>query len=301
MPTRIMVPLDGSSFGECALPWALTLADAWDATVDIVHAHDLITTPDLAYPAADATKEWATDYLARTARWIEIRGGRTVETTVLGGMPSAVLQERAADSGADLIVMATHGRGPLSRMWLGGVADALLRHTSIPLLLVRPEEGDAEVDLEQPVTVGKVLVSLDGSATSEGILPHARAIGGVFGARYEMVRVFPYPENFANAYLPYTLQENSRLLKQGRATAAAYLEAKGKHLAEEGLDVETAVLVDHSPAAGILHHAEECGTDLIAMASHGHGGGRRALLGSVTDKVVRGTALPMLVVRPGAG
>ncbi|MDX1747152.1 MAG: universal stress protein, partial [Halobacteriales archaeon] len=143
-----------------------------------------------------------------------------------------------------------------------------------------------------------MLVPMDGSKLSEQVLECAMDLGHVDGVRYTLVRVFPYPAEFASAYLPHTVQLNAQVIEEGKKEAKSYIEARAAELRAEGHEVEGKLIVDANPAAGILHAAEEVGADIIAMATHGRGGLGRLMLGSVTDKVLRGSHVPVLTFRP---
>src|SRR5207247_1387570 len=79
--------------------------------------------------------------------------------------------------GIDLAVMATHGRGALGRFWLGSVADEMLRHVNVPLLLVRPAEGAADLSHEPPL--GRAIVALDGTPLAEQVLEPATSLAAL--------------------------------------------------------------------------------------------------------------------------
>jgi nucleotide-binding universal stress UspA family protein len=83
-----------------------------------------------------------------------------------------------------------------------------------------------------------------------------------------------------------------------RADAAASLERIAADLRARGLIVDTAVVMQSQTAAGILEHSVERGADLIAMATHGRTGWPRIMLGSVADKVLRGSNVPLLLLPP---
>ncbi len=185
----------------------------------------------------------------------------------------------------------------MSRFWLGSTTDALMRHSTVPILLIRPE-AEATPSSTEAFAHRKIVVPLDGSGKSEAILTHALALGGEADAEYELVRVLPYPKDFTSAYLPHTVQINAHLLQEGQAAAQEYVETQVAPLEERGIRATAHTIVDSSPAAGILHFAEQMEADLIAMSTHGRGGVSRILLGSVTDKVVRGAEIPMLVYHP---
>ena len=88
------------------------------------------------------------------------------------------------------------------------------------------------------------------------------------------------------------------MVDEGIREANVYLDRIAARMKQDGFEVETRVLVDSRPASAILSYADDHEVDLIAMATHGRGGVPRAVMGSVTDKVVRGAHRPVLVVRP---
>ncbi len=184
----------------------------------------------------------------------------------------------------------------MSRFWLGSTADGLIRRSTIPILLLRPcEEGPPPKPDFNP---GRVLVPLDGSDESEAILAHAVALAGNVETQFDIVRVYPYPKDFASSYLPHTARVNSNMLERGRTAAAEYVKEEATTLSERGICATGHIVPDREPAAGILHFAERSGADLIAMSTHGRGGVSRLVLGSVTDKVIRGAQIPILVYHP---
>jgi nucleotide-binding universal stress UspA family protein len=80
--------------------------------------------------------------------------------------------------------------------------------------------------------------------------------------------------------------------------AEAYLAGVAARLASEGFEVRTRIEAHFAPARAILQTGESEGVDLIAIATHGYTGMKRAILGSVTDKVLRGARWPLLLARP---
>ncbi len=296
MSRLILVPLDGSEFSESALPVGLAIARRWEARLEILTVHEAVPTLDHDLWET-ASREWSERYVEGVAKRVKEEAGVTVAGTALSGRTGEAIQHHVEARGGALVVMATHGRGPMSRFWLGSTADALVRHSTFPLLLLRPTE-DVTLNLTGDFSPKKVLIPLDGSAEGEAIIAHALALADDPEAEFSLLRVFPYPEEFASSYLPHTIQVNAELLKEGEATAKQYIDGQATALCDRGLKATGHVCVDASPAAGILHFAERTEADLIAMSTHGRGGVSRMLLGSVTDKVLRGAQIPMLVYHP---
>ncbi len=296
MYTKILVPLDGSTFGEAALPLALELSRKTGAELHLVSVLEPI--PSFAYDEWEtAARAWTQEYLEKVAERVAPEAGGSVTTALLSGHVVDELHRETREEKADVVVMATHGRGMLSRAWLGSVADAFIHRTDRPVILVRPEE-DAQPDPSEAPRFRTILVPLDGSDLSEAALAHAVEFGELFDAAYHLTRVVTFPMEIASPYLPHTVQMNQALVEEARQAAAEYLEECAERMRRRGLQVTTSVLVDGQPGYGILREAEAVGCDLIAMATHGREGLSRLVLGSVADKVVRGAHVPVLLYRP---
>jgi len=297
MYRMILVPLDGSKFAESALPLALSLSRHTSADLHLSTVQEPV--PSFAYDEwENAAAEWSQQYLAGVSERLTPKAGGNVTVALLSGHVVDTLEQEAETQEADLVVMATHGRGLLSRTWLGSVADSFLHHTNRPVLIVRPEDGEVP-DVGADPSFDKILVPLDGTELSECMLEHAVEFGRLFDAAYHLVRVVPYPIDIASPYLPHTVQLNQGLVDDAKVAAMEYLDAQAESLKQQGLTVDTAVLVDAQPGHGILKEVEAAGCDLIAMSTHGRKGLSRAILGSAADKVLRGTHVPVLLYRPG--
>ena len=293
MYKSIFVPLDGSVFAEAALPVALSLSRRTGAGIRLLNVVEFFPT-SARYGWEDVARDHAQDYLEETAREISGQGSGEVTTAVRVGDVADILHAEA--EGSDLVVMASHGRGGLARAWLGSVADSVVRHAKHPVLLVRPTE-DGTRDSEGDWTVSKMLLPMDGSAVSEAILQHAMDLGSLFGATYHLMRAVPAPMQFSSPYPPHMIEANHKQIEEEVAGATAYLQRHGDSLRGKGLMVEEQVVTGVQPAHGILAEAERSGCDFIAISAHGRGPLARAVLGSTSDKVVRGTHLPLLLFR----
>ncbi|NIP78289.1 MAG: universal stress protein, partial [Gemmatimonadetes bacterium] len=139
--------------------------------------------------------------------------------------------------------------------------------------------------------------SLDGSESAEIALKDAFEIGITDGASVVLVHVLQPPVAAASPYLPHTIQLTHDEMEARESHMRGYLEriAAAPWLADR--ETEIRVRVDYHPAPAILGLAEEVDAGLIALGTHGRGGLRRLVLGSVADKVIRGTHRPVLVHR----
>jgi len=319
----IMVPLDGSTFAEQALPHALFFARAAKARLHLVVVHEPMPSwvPSSAGggPATSEAKPVEQAYLDGMAEKAGRQVPQGVESALLEAPTAGALAEYAVRQGfsaeildrpvavalatyaakqsIDLIVLATHGRGPLTRSWFGGVADQLVRQVHMPVLFIRPEEQAAP---REP-TYRHILIPLDASPFSEAVLEHARNLARLTDARFTLLHVVEdtLPAPALTEFMP--AEEFAGVARAPwREQAEGYLQQCASRFQAEGIQVETATVYGVSPAAFILDEARRREADLIALTTHGARGLRRMLLGSVTDRVIRGSDIPVLVFRPPA-
>jgi nucleotide-binding universal stress UspA family protein len=301
MPSPILVPLDGSTFSEQALPTAAQLARRTGAPLHIVQVHEAAASyaPPDGVPVYDhrwdaALRVQEEEYLHGVAARCMEQVGVAPRTELLDGPVSAALAAYVTALDVELIVMTTHGRGGISRAWVGSVADALVRRAAVPVLLIRSRSEELRWDSAPQVR--KILIPLDGSELSEGIIEPAVGLGKLTGATYALLRVvLPVPFVSPGGMAPAVFTQAGAA--ESTADAAAYLDRVAAPLRARGLHVETETLVHAIPAVAVLDYAATHGCDGIAMATHGRGGWSRLALGSVADRVMRATLLPVLLYR----
>ena len=304
MYRAILVPLDGSPFAEQALPVAVSIAKALHAKISIVRAWDPssyrfgseLTPPYLDAEAHDRLV--AGEYLDGTAARLRSTDGIDADVAVVAGRAADAIRERATAIGADLIVMTTHGLTGWSRAWLGSVADAVVRAVATPVLLCRPVEMSRP---KPPGTFSHIVIPLDGSAAAEQVLKHAAELGRMSGARFTLLRivqsvrapVHPY------AYAAPAWQTDQVATEEAVSNATNYLNATAQSLKARCPDatVDVDVRVDERVGAAVVDAARDHGADLVALTTHARRG-VRAVLGSTTDKVLRGTEGAVLVLHP---
>lgn len=293
----ILVPLDGSSLAEQALTIATTLAERVEAELHLVHVHAPAVVDEFAPPASidGAARTTAERYMHDTAYRLRLTHGGAVSATVLDGSAAASIVTHAAATGADLIVMSSHGRTGASRFWLGSVADAVIRSAAMPVLLARGRVG-AGPSSEEPL-FSRVLVPLDGSPVAEEAIPDAIALAALCAGHVHLLRVEEAAEDLRASVWVLAQHEPDDLPDRLRR-ADHYLQTV---LARFDLQWAPAT---RSAEARAGHHvgetiaavATEHDIDLIAMTTHGRGASR-ILLGSVADKIIRGTGCSLLLTR----
>jgi len=301
MIKSILVPLDGSAFGEQALPWAACLSKGLGAHLELVRVHDpvppwtLATEGAVAVTTADpAIRDAEDQYLANCAARLREGGFTQVGYRLLDGDTVEQVAAHAEDNAIGLVVLATHGRGALSRLWLGSVSDALVRRLTMPMLLIRPTEAAAVPAAER---FRKVLVALDGSREAESALEPALALAHPDGCQLFLLRVVPPVPIPGDVGMPAVPLVDEGLTETLTIQARTYVEGVAARLRSGKVAVATRVEVEMGPAQAILHEAARSGAELIALATHGARGLRRMVLGSVADKVLRGADRPVLLTR----
>ena len=312
MLRSILVPLDGSTFGEHALPLALDLARKAKVTLHLIQvllppgsfAPETPLPGDslLAERLAEQQKAAQQNYLDAVERRLLAAGAPRVQTWLRDGDVPGMIRDQAEAIAADLIVMTTHGRGAFARFWLGSVTDELVRTSPVPLLLLHPGEGAP--DLQKPPLLKHLLLPLDGSHLAEQIVEPALKLGALTEGDFTLVRVVrpAFPQVFAvegvslGEMTEDAIKEAEAQNKNRRVEAEQYLNRVAEPLRERDLIVLTRVEMDDSPAATILRDTKT--VDLVALATHGRKGLKRLFLGSVADKLIRGSQVPVMVYRP---
>ena len=300
----ILVPLDGSPFAEQAVPLALAIGRAARSKVRLALVHQVPATP-LSVEAARfytsmelAVRKSERDYLRRLATQSRKPRGPQVVSALLSGPVDTTLTHYVRDSGADLVVMSTHGRGPLHRAWLGSVADHLIRNLEVPVLLVRPQEGESVA--AGPPSIKQVMVPLDGSRLAEAALVPAASLARLLGAEVMLLQVVEPLIADTTPLGPHSLgyDYDADFTALRRSEAHDYLKGLAERLGQEGVRANAAAVLGPTVAGTILDMARREGVDLMAVATRGHGGIRRLAFGSTADKLVRAAEVPVLVIRP---
>jgi nucleotide-binding universal stress UspA family protein len=307
MIRRIVVPLDGSPFGDTAIGFATAIARRAGAMIELIHVHvphhidgNLFTvTPYMYEGVLDVDAEFDHELLSRELESLRERAlrladeeGLTATARLVTGRIESAVEHEAEEFHADLIVMATHARSGFARARLGSVADAVVRQAKMPVLLVRPPDGPSD-RLAVP-DVRHILIAVDGSSFSEQILEPAAELARLFGADVTLVHVeIPHGERTILG-----VKTGDAAIERMRQVSERYLQ----HMAETSRHLfehpQLKAAVATFPAATVLDTARECEAGLIAMATHGRGGLTRLILGSTANEVLIHSPVPILLYRP---
>jgi nucleotide-binding universal stress UspA family protein len=295
----IMVPVDGSAFSREAVFQGLRLARKNGAQLRLVRVAfipGLAGGPDtvsLDNTARMSERDAMLAQLYRLAAECRANSQVDVTATVEDGPVADALRGHALRHEVDLIVMATHARRGMARVWLGSVADRLIRETGRPVLIVRPPSLATE--LIDGSCYKRIIVPLDGSSLAERSLPAALALAEIEHAELTLLRIVPVAKSIPAGELLATIgPARARDVDE----AERYLAGARIRLAHYQVRVRSAVVVAEDIPTAITGFAQANDGDLIAIATHGRGGIARAVLGSVADRVVSEGVLSALVIHP---
>lgn len=298
---KLLIPLDRSPLAEQAVGQAVAIAKRSNAGIDLVIVHQPMPIDGLNDDEWYG-RQWKDEleYLESIAKEIEVGSNIVATLATPDGDAVSEICQRAVEVDADLIVITSHGRTGLSRAWLGSIADGVMRHAKMPVLMLRPIEGKTDGHAAHGV-FKHLLITLDGSSLSEEILSPALALARAEGARVTLLRVIqPVPMVLPDAGL---MASYSSAIPDTAATQTLVDEAKAqltvlaKKVSAQDFEVDAHVMVSSHVANAIIDFSVTHGVDLVAQSTHGRGASR-FVMGSVADKVIRGSHLPVLLQRP---
>lgn len=294
MIRNILVPLDGSSLGDRAIPLAVRVARFHGAKLALVTVYPgptvipppmlLVGDPRLAEEERASVERRLERVSHRVARATPL----PIEHFLLEGNVIDALEAAVQRLKPDLVVMSTHGRGGVTRAWLGSVAEGLLRRVHVPVLLNR---GKLETSVRGDTTLPfqRVMVGLDGTRESEAVVDEVLRLMGDSPFHLTLAHVVsPAPVMLAH------LEDESAM----DHIRGQYLEPIAARVRNSKRSVSVSTTTHNSAARALIDLATDEKSDLIALRTHARHGLPRVLLGSVADKVIRLSHVPVLVLTP---
>lgn len=286
MYNRILVPTDGSEVAASAARAGVALAARFDAELHVIHVAEEEPLPvgfgdaiaELARQgeeAAESVAGWATEECV------------DVTTAVIDdakSVPLAILSY-SEEHEVDLVVMGTHGRSGLDRLLLGSVTELTLRKSTVPVLTVHGKTAfDPSFD--------SILVPFDGSDGAEGALDHALCLSQATGATLHTLNVVDHAALTGG-------DGSTVVLDSLRESGERALDTVVERATDAGVDVAEPTVSVGAPFREILAYVDEHEIDCVVMGTRGRSGIDRVLLGSVTDRVIRTSDVPVIATRAG--
>jgi nucleotide-binding universal stress UspA family protein len=296
----VLAAVDGTPFGEHALPLAAAVARKAGAALRVAH---VIPARELAGEAVRllADARWVLDQRRRRGEYLDglVRRLKRVHPLPVTGVlldgadvPEAVCEASAT---ANLVVMATRNRGSWARFWCGSVTASVARQAHCPVLLVRGRDEPPE--LEAARLPRDILVPLDGSERAEEAVRAAVSLGSLSGARYDLLHVVS-----AWSFSAVATHGHAALTplpgEMPEADARYYLDRVAARLARQGGTATSSVVTDdRSMPEAIAGYAERTGAELISLTTRGRGPLSRLFRGSVAEEVACRVRVPVLLTR----
>jgi nucleotide-binding universal stress UspA family protein len=293
-PPSVLCPIDFSDASRAALCYAAAIADHFGARLTVLTVDDPLlaevaaTTgrvPSFRYESERELRDLVAETLPATRR-----GAATIDLRVVLGRPAAEILHAARDVAADLIVMSSHGRSGMRKMFFGSTTERVLRETTVPVL-VTPEDHPSVVSLEDASkTLRRIIAPVDlTDASSRQVTVTAgiaKALSIPLLLTYVIEPVFVPPR--VRAVLPGSDAARREFAEQQLATLAT--EAAST-------DAVETLVVSGEPSEEIVKLAETRNAGLIVMGLHSSGvfGPR---MGSVTYRVLCLTHALVLALPP---
>lgn len=277
---RILVPTDMSEFATLALRYGAMFQEKLGSALTLLYADethfptDLLDAPAGYYlDNVPVSKKKVQEKLREYAAANVPRGA---ETLVVQDVPAHAIAAAAADIGADLVIMGTHGRHGWRRALLGSVTEAALHGLDIPLLTVTP----GLVDPKEPVTIGKIVCPVNFTRVAREALQHACTLAEAFGAELHVIYI---AEGF-----------DERRAPQVEAAFAQWVDPQVR------CSYKPLVTLRGDPAERVLEIAEEVQADLLVIGAQHRRFYEATIIGTTTERMTRFARCPVLTVIRGA-
>ena len=294
MYRNVMVPVDGSSFARGAVLHGLRIATLSGAALRLVR----VIAPPLsrdAFAGDSGLREGrsaALKDLYSIASECRANSAVNVTTSLESGPVVDALCGYSRRNAVDLIVMKSSARGGLARAWFGSVADALIRESRVPVLVVRPPS--VSTAMKRGFSFRRIVAPLDGSLIAEQSLNSVMSMAKIESASILLLFVVS-PESSRK---PSDIESPiGRASAREVEAAQHYLDSTIARLSK-GVSISSKVVISSDVAGAILQAAAADEADLVAIATHGRGAIARARSGSVSDRVMRESVVSTLVVHP---
>jgi nucleotide-binding universal stress UspA family protein len=280
---NMLVLLDGSNLAEVVFSYAQELAGRLNINLELLH----VCSPQEAdqLPMRKAYMEHMAEVLQKKAEEIRCQTGNTskdqciqVKGSVVVGYPADEIIKYIEANKIDLVMLSTHGRSGIGMWDLGNIANKVIHAVNVPVWVV-PSELREEVILDK-VPKRTMVIPLDGSKLSEGVIPAAISLARQRGSVGELVLVWVYNPSVNPVNIEQLKEQETR-----RKDMEKYLADKVKMIQDGGIQARYEVLLGE-PARTIIDFVKNNPTQLIAMATRAHTGLSKMIFGSVTENVI---------------
>lgn len=303
LPAKILLATDGSEEAVSAARAAAELSGKIGSELHVLHVGPrggfigaevgpVVLDPHQEEEFQKRLDEESRKLLDEQVERIESSGGTITRSHLKVGNQADNIVRLAEEIGADTIVMGSRGHGGVRRALMGSVSEDVVRHAHCPVLVMRGHEREA-------LFPARIVLGVDGSRESDAATSTAADLAGIVGSELYVVHAGP-TAHLPYAY-PYLVENVESFFEQANEEARKFLETRVEQLRQETETAVHAHLRLGAPEKEIVELAEEIDAGLVILGSRGLGGIRRALMGGVSDAVVRHARCPVLVVRTEDG
>lgn len=283
---KILVPLDGSDLAELALPYAIELANAFKSELVLLYVSE---------PAESHYRRMHQLYIEEVAQRVK-QQVRKVSPVLVTGKPADEITGYAEKNGIELVIITSHGRSGIMSWATGSIASKLLQSINLPVLLVRAAKPKRKA---QPKTLlNRILLPLDGSEAGEAAVSYVGEMMSRLEAEVILFGVVSSGQHIRSVggldYISYPEEQLAMFKKQ----VEDYLNQVHRRLKRRKGSVKVSLQVGAGDVGQeIIRFAQEKRVSLIAISSHGHSGIERWVFGSIANKVVQASKLPVLLIK----
>ncbi len=297
MFTHLVVPLDGSQLAESVLPAATAFAKRLNARVTLLHVIER-SAPVRVHGERHLTQAAdAETYLAEiVARLTGVGIESSAEVVQVITDVANTIAARANHHGADLVVLCTHGGRGVRGFLYGRVAQQVLAHLAVPVLLLPPAKPDESPD---DFEIHRVLLPLEGTHQADETIAAACTIARAFSSEVLLMTVVPTVNTMSGSrgaalrLMPHTA---AAVLDDEVGRVRDYLAGVRAQLAEEGVRSES-IIERGEPFKILADTSARRDVDAIVMATHGRAGVSVVWAGSIAARILERTPLPILLIR----
>ncbi len=297
---HILACVDRSAVSEACVPCAVSLAKTFGGVVTLVHVmhaqHERLGPRTHDALSWEIARQEAQSYLERIAKDASEALGRPVDVRLEQGHPAERIVDLAAEIGADLTVLGSHGEGGITSWALGTTAQQLLMIARTSVFIAH-----SAAVARTSVTPKHILVPLDGSARSESVLPAVTRIAKAHSADISLVHAVQEPLATALLDTAEDMELAQTLASRLESAAKRYLEQLQGRLKHEGLLVNAIVIRHTSERQGLLEVSQEEQADLIVLSAHGAACDPARSFGGVATYLLTHSRVPLLVLQDLTG
>jgi nucleotide-binding universal stress UspA family protein len=292
---HILVPLDGSTLAEAALPAAASLSQVFKAPVTLLHVIEQDAPEEIHHDRHLTKAGEAETYLKKIAKRAfppETKVNLHVHTSPVADVARSIVDHSSDEIQPDLIILCSHGNSGIHDLFFGNIAQEVAAASGTPVLLIKPDDSASTFTLQH------ILVPLDNESVHDKALVTAEELTKAYEAELNIVCVIPTLGTLSG--------EEAAVSNMLPATAMAYLDIDEEialdhfqgHLnafKKKGIPA-TAEIARGDPAPVIAKTADKLNADLIIFGTHGHAGLEAFWNRSVAASVARRTQTPILLL-----